>query len=91
MSVSNLVYPTSVLLCIQYVWIFSGGILCDLLGDGTCGSPAAIDTGGSILRNGHNFVVHHISTAVTQAGAIGFKLNYSQLPCNGAASGGQNP
>jgi len=63
--------------------IFSGGVLCDAVGI-KCGSTIATEVGGAIYREGHTFVLTHGVTADNVAGALGFKLAYAQLPCQGA-------
>merc|ERR1711997_863432 len=62
--------------------VYSGGILCDAVGI-LCGGTA-IGVSGAIYREGHTFVLTHGVTADNVAGALGFKLAYAQLPCQGA-------
>jgi hypothetical protein len=62
--------------------VYSGGIFCDGVGI-LCGGTA-IGVSGAIYREGHTFVLTHGVTADNVAGALGFKLSYAQLPCQGA-------
>ena len=37
--------------------------------------------GGSVFRNAQTNRVYHMSGAVAQTGNVGFKMQYTQLPC----------
>lgn len=61
---------------------FSGGVFCDETTILCAANPAAaIAVGGTVSRNAQTNKVYHVSAAVDQTGNVGFKMQYTQLPC----------
>ena len=56
---------------------YSGGIFCEA-------SAATCGTAGDVTIFNHNYIITHVTQGTDNTGELGFKLQYTHLPCDAA-------